>query len=254
MGTIYIASQMVSGVNAALLLNYESTAGDGSRRNDDSVYARTKTDVGSPNVINGSGQFKFGAYAQYTGWQYYPADAAGPLNFSIGDATLHLWLKGLSQSNSTVFHLCGSDMPAPPTFDETKAQLRMVYNSSGDKMVFQVFFTDGTSINLGGWPASTWNDGVYGTGWTHFAIVRSGTNLYAFKNGLLDGPDGSTYSIAAKTIRNPSSLIACVGGLAPNWGVSQGGGSKHFDALQFAPKAIWTAPFTPPTIAPGQIV
>ena len=234
----------------SLLHNFEIAGGGGTYRDDDSLYAHARTDVSgtTPSVISGATNFKFGSQALSTGAHYFGPST--PLNLSTGDWTIDLWLRGLSQNNSCVFAFAKDN--TYPTMPDTDIQVRMFY-SSGNIIEFIVYFTDTSVAYLGGWPDSVWNN--VGAAFNLFTCCRSGNTIRAFYNGsqTAGSPSVATsYDMTGKSINNPSPLLCTVGGLAPGWGVNQASGTKHFDALRVVKKALYTADFTAPVVAPGQ--
>lgn len=80
--------------------------------------------------------------------------------------------------------------------------------------------------------------------WYHIAIVRSGNNLYCFRDGI---QKGSVEDLTGISVFNSSSDLVLGGSLDNNSIVD--GFSGWLDETRISQHAIWTAPFSLPTMA-----
>ena len=148
------------------------------------------------------------------------------LAFGSGDFTIECWVYASSLgSYNAVF--------AQFPINGGSASNSYTLETVGSNMEF--YYCSGTTL-YGPTTLGTITTGV----WIHYAICRSGSTLYPFKNGVL----GTTTSIT-QTLNSPTSAIT-VGGEVAGGGYWNG----YIDDLRITKGyARYTANFTPPTAA-----
>jgi hypothetical protein len=236
-------------VAASFVMNFDTTWNA-----DESVHARTLTALSgtTPAIQTGSGNYKFGTAGLNTGGMYMTADGA-EFDLSTSNWTIDFWLRDLSQSNSAILSLAQSQ--TYPTWNDAQSVFRIFYAASSSVLLMVLTLDDDSVVYPGGWGGVAdegWNTDA--NVWDHFAFVRHGDSVYAYRNGArgsVQQPSGIT-SIAGRTVKALTGKYLTVAGLSPGWGANQAGGSKKIDALRIVKTALWTgASFTPPTAPPS---
>ena len=122
----------------------------------------TKSAVATGAELVGYSNFSSSRYLQ----QPYNSD----FNFGTGDYSIILWINSPSLAGDASIFLLGD-------YNQTNSLSLLVWNSggSGDSMQYT---ERGTSISLV-------IEGHESKGWTQIAIVRRGTTVYAYRNGIL---------------------------------------------------------------------
>ena len=80
--------------------------------------------------------------------------------------------------------------------------------------------------------------------WYHIAVVRSGTNVYLFIDGVLQTNDGASDAITTDVIFNPARQIT-IGHANDTAGNHYHDG--HIQGIRIKREALWTTTFTPPS-------
>lgn len=191
---------------------------------DSSSYGHTVTRQGDAQIS--TAQYKFGGASGLfdgTGDFLSVADSAD-WDFGTGDFTIDYW----SYRTNTTTQLAVMDRDS-----NVISAFLIGYNL--DETNIRCFMSSN---------GSTWDiadSKVMGTvglnSWVHWAVVRSGTAFYTFKNGI----QGATWTSAA-------SLLASANALE----IGQGQGAHEYigylDEIRISKGiARWTANFTPPT-------
>ena len=163
---------------------------------------------------------------------YLQGPSTPQFDFGAGDFTIEMWAypTAVGQANLTLLYAKpnGSGYSGVIVGQAISGYGVVIYASS-----------TGSSWNLAsGVSAGTMNANA----WNHIAVVRSGTNLYGFVNGVL----GSTTSVST------TALVSTTGNISI--GSSLGTASTYFtgyiDDLRITKGyARYTANFTPPTAA-----
>jgi len=121
------------------------------------------------------------------------------LTLGAGDWTIECWFKCTAASGATAALFGQSDAGATNAASS-------VYCQRNSSDVMRMFVSDGT--NLYTITGGTQLTNVSNTGWHHLAIVRNGTVLRMFLDGLQEGGD---VTIGAATV-NDSSQVFVIGG------------------------------------------
>lgn len=202
--------------DTTLLLHFDGSNGS-TTFTDSSASNLTVTGSGSP-VIS-TAQSKFGGSSLYLdGSSSLGISDSSAFNFGTGDFTIDFWLYAdQAASNNQYVYDQGSNNGA--------FQLLNAYGYSGP---FLAHWFDYMGVAA----TTTLADST----WTHFAVVRSGTTLTLYKDGVSVGSstDGSTYSSTAFKV-----------------GRYGGGGYNYYGYIDefrvVKGVAVWTSNFTPPT-------
>jgi hypothetical protein len=172
-------------------------------------------------------QGTFSPFSQ-TGWSMYQSDINGAyISFTTsvgtafqftGDFTVECWVYPVSYSGT-------GDTSAWVTYDGS-TYFALNYDASGN---YNIYLNSGS-------PTSTFSSGIALNQWNHIAMVRSGSTVTLYTNGLLRG-----------TISNSSTLGHANPSLARN-----GGGAasnvRYMSNLRIVKgTAVYTSNFTPPT-------
>jgi len=172
----------------------------------------------STAVIGGSGYF------DGTG-DYVSTPSTSNLTFGSGAFTIEAWVYA---------NALGSFAGIFSQWPDNGATANNSYTLESVGSIMYFYWVDSSPALYG--PA---NLGSIQIGeWTHFAICRSGSTLYPFKNGVL----GTTTSIS-QTLNNPSSNVN-IGGAVAGSGMWNG----YIANLRVLKgTALYTSNFTPPT-------
>ena len=168
----------------------------------------------STSVIGGSGYFDGSG-------DYLTAPSNAAFSFGTGDFTVEGWV-----------------YPNAVTGGNAKVIVDLRGGSYLNSQVAVAIYNGGWLINIGGTQVISGGVAVINQ-WSHFALVRSGTNLKLFINGV---QTGSTYSDS----NNYSSYGEYIGNLA--------GGLAGYETVGYISDirilkgtAVYTSAFTPPT-------
>lgn len=178
--------------NVSLLLHCDG-ANNSTSFNDSSPSPKAATRVGDAKIS--TVQAKFGGASLY-------CDGAGDaitfsnnasLQFGAGDFTIEFWLYTTKVSQAV-------DYPRILAKGDylTSGGWNLVYFKSSGLVYFDIY--SGGSIALG-IPAGSVADGV----WVHLAIVRSGSTVRSFMNGVKQGEGANTTNL------NASNVLAIAG-------------------------------------------
>ena len=208
-----------------LLLHADGTNGSTSFA-DSSATPKTVTANGNAQVSTAQSKFG-GASASFDGTgDYLSVPSSTDFNFGTGDFTIDWWEYRTTNSSGSV---------------------AIARDSSSSYQAFALGYASGTaekiymSSGIGAWDIS--NGKSLGTAslnqWSHLAVVRSGNNFYAFKDGTQT--DTWTSSLSLATSSNALSI-----GRYNNTHDFQG----YIDELRISEGiARWTSNFTPPASA-----
>ena len=185
------------------------------------------------NVKTEDTQKKFGATSAYfdgTGDYITLADSAD-WAFGSGNFTIDMWINpSAAQDNYDALYTQYIDGMNNILFD---------WGVSG-KLRFRTRLAEAYSAYYSLTDNQTWTTGT----WYHVAVVRSGTSLYIFKDGVSQSLTETT-AIGANTLPDLAADL-CIGGRQDNNYYFTG----HIDELHISKgTARWTANFTPPTEA-----
>jgi len=151
-------------------------------------------------------------------------------NFGSGDFTIDLWAYAASAGQGNSSTICSKNLSAA---SYSPISISM---SNGAYTVKLHMSSTGSSWNLASNVAVgtlTQNE------WGHVAVCRSGTNVYAFLNGVL----GSTTDVSTTALMSNTDVFWLGGG---NYSGTYFPG--YFDEIRISKGiARWTAAFTPPT-------
>lgn len=197
----------------AFKLLIHSNHADGSTVfTDSSPDARTITRYG--DTQHDTAQAKFGASSLYfDGTGDYLT--AGNISIGTGNYTVDFWVR-------------------PAAVASVNDGLIQIGNSS----FFSIYIYNGVLCVRTNNSAPTYgivSSAISADVWTHIAVVRSGTSLYLFVNGVLVDTDTSSLDIPAGTIYIGYYYSASYTAYG------------HMDEIAIRDEAVWTANFTPPT-------
>jgi hypothetical protein len=220
-------SAAITGTQTSLLI-----PGTNAGFQDLSLYGQritNSTTTTTSRSVVGTQIYKFGTQSNTVvpgsglgGTQFVLNDVS--LQLGVGDFTIEGWLySNISNTPYAVWNL-GTNAPTGWVI-EVNASNQLVWYSS----------------NSGNTPAKTSTDTIPASTWTYFAITRSGTNLYMFINGTLQGSavtDSSNYN---------QTVAMNIGANRSGTGPSFNG---YFDDLRITKGiARYTASFSAPTAA-----
>jgi hypothetical protein len=185
-------------------------------------------------VITASGKFGSGISIPSTSIQYLSVADHSKFILGTGNFTIECWAKLLTGSNSATTFACKRYMPTGYYYGwdflvlGTTRYLRFQFGNGA---------TSGNTV-LTASSASPVNS------WAHYAVVRNGTSLKLYVNGV--SVASTTISAGASIVnRNTPLLIgATVTGAEMNLGNSE---PMILDEFRFSNIARWTGNFTPPT-------
>ena len=156
-----------------------------------------------------------------------------------GDFTIDFWIRFY---NMTMGGGCANGIIGHGTDDSAADFNWYLALYVGTKMYFR--YSDGstiTTIDSGGDTAFNQNQ------WYHLAVVRSGTNMYFFRDGVVFG---STQAIGSPTIASTSRPFM-LGDDAFDWDTNLVG---YMDEVRISKAARWTSAFDVPTAEYGSAV
>lgn len=182
------------------------------------------TVVGTPVLT--TDQYKFNTKSLHTGyttgWPYFAAGYqvwSDVWAWGFKDFTVDFWLR--------------PDANYGFMFD-------WFFGLGGYGLSLEALNTDNLRLTINGHSTSASYTLVPNT-WTHFAVVRASGTIKVFAGGTQVGTDisGNYY------LRNASNYWFSIGGRGDGNDYMNG----YFDEFRVAPRAVWTANFTPPTSA-----
>src|SRR3990167_1175854 len=196
-----------------------------------------KTVTANGNAQIDTAQSKFGgASGLFDGTgDYLTVPDSADWNFAGGDFTIDFQARWADQSGTTVLCASWDDFASAADkgwrFRLTAADaLSFDYTTNGSTEVSASFGTWSPSINT----------------WYHIALIRSGTDLKYFIDGV---QQGSTYNISTDSIFNAAELLF-VGAVNNSSTGATGFHNGWFDEFRISKGiARWTANFTPPADA-----
>ena len=193
--------------------------------------AKSVTRVGS--TVTSTAQSKFGGASLYFDGSdsvlevgsAYDADVAG---FGTGDFTIEMWFRTASTSRVSV--LSAYNAAASPA---TGLVLQLNKDDGGGPISGSINFGYGDSSLVsttgGKWSTNTWH---------HLAVVRSGTALVIYVDGVSQGSATNSTDIASGTKLSLGGLFA--GGYIQDY-------TGYIDDVRITRAARFTGTFTPPT-------
>ena len=208
----------------SLLMHFDTTAlltTDSSANNLTVSYAASPIptcDLSTPKIGTGAASFSLAG-----GYLTVPALAAGPLDFGTGDFTIEFWLKLAGTPGTQSYAIMGYSYPDFSIYvQEGGGPVNVTATISG---------TQYTAANSATLSAGTW---------AAVAVVRHGTNLNVYVNGVKSGA-GTTIPAAAVTTHNPLYI---------GFNTDAGGGDFEMDELRITKGlARYTSNYTPSTSA-----
>jgi hypothetical protein len=226
-----LSAQAGSGVdphwnNVTLLLNGDSLA-------DLSSSPKTVSVSGSASVNTSTKKFGTGSY-YFNGSSYLIIPGGSHLDFGTGDFTIEFWVNLVSISGSwsggylTTWHIPGASSSNGWSISSS--------NNSSFDVSFGGMLNSSSNYGMTGVSLSS-----YANTWVHYAVVRSGSTLTQYLNGVAQ----NTYNIGTTPIYYPSTEL-WVGA----WGAGFNGINGYMDDIRITKGvARYTANFTPPTAA-----
>jgi hypothetical protein len=193
--------------------------------------AKSVTRVGS--TVTSTAQSKFGGASLYFDGSdsvlevgsAYDTDIAG---FGTGDFTIEMWFRTASTSRMSV--LSAYNVAASPA---TGLVLQLNKDDGGGPISGSINFGYGDSSLVsttgGKWSTNTWH---------HLAVVRSGTALVIYVDGVSQGSATNSTDIASGTKLSLGGLFA--GGYIQDY-------TGYIDDVRITRAARYTGTFTPPT-------
>ena len=218
---------VVTGDLHTKLLLHGNSFIDGSK--DKRVITNTKVAVSTAQSKFGDSSFYFNGSAYLTIPGY---------DFGTDDFTIDWWEYPTNANAGTRF----TNVYCTSYATQAGGLLTHLYYENG----LQVYLSNKT----GGANASDWNvlagetlgNNVVNT-WTHRAVVRSGSSLMFFKNGLLE----YTYDIGTNKIGYSSDRPWGIGNWASDYMQTGYSYTGYIDEFRISDIARWTESFTPPT-------
>ena len=206
--------------NVALLLKGNGTA-DSTTFTDSSGFAHTLTTTGNPK--NSITQFKYGSSSAYfDGADYLTTPTNGRFDFGTGDFTIECWIYMGVNSNSYMIFTGGVTNSGNVNFGVNSSKL--YFGGSGGVIVLTGTTTLKTNT------------------WQHVAIVRFGTSLTSYIDGVLDKTVTDTNNYITTTEVSVGAYQAAVG----VWDFK-----GYIDDLRVTKGvARYIKPFTPPLELP----
>jgi hypothetical protein len=203
--------------------------------NDDSPNALTGTAVGGASISTSVKKFGAGSLDLSSNGQYvtYPDNSA----FDLGsdDFTFEAWIYETVAARHFIFSQ--RDTSDSNNFSY---QFQTRNDSPNRRFEFSGYKADGTFVN----GAFALNPTI--NTWNHIALVRQGTELNCFLNGV-SAP--SPLNIGIDSFRSVASNFSV--GRRGTGSSSQDGFLGYIDDFRFTKNAVYTSNFTPPTSALG---
>jgi len=189
------------------------------------------TGVGTPTVS--TAQSKFGGKSLLLNGtsQYLATPSFTGFDFGTADFTIDWWEYRTDSGTKGVFANSSITSAGYPFY---------VGQSNGSNVIYYL------SSNNSSWDIA--NGVTMGTiilnAWTHYALVRSGTSIKSYQNGVLKSTTASSSAIAS------SIGTATLGGLMVSTSSFTQGFAGYIDEFRISKGvARWAAAFTPPTLA-----
>jgi hypothetical protein len=214
------------GIDSNLYLPFDSDL------NDDSPNAFTGTAVGGASISTSVKKFGAGSLSLNGSSKYVDYGNNSAFDLGSADFTFEAWVYQNDTGSNPIFGK-----------DAVDGQRSYYLQLAGGKITF-FFTTNGSTVELYDWH----NGNVTTNNWHHVAVVRSGTQLYCFLDGVSDpSPTITGGGIGTKTI-NTNSASFRVG----NRQLFNEFFNGYIDDLRyFKGTAVYTSNFTPPTAAVG---
>ena len=219
--------------------SYFKLSADGNNGVNSSFVDSSTT--GTTHTITGAGNAMQGSFSPYspTGYStlfdgvsdYFNVAASGDFLIGTGDFTLEAWIN-LTSSSTDVFYRRVFMLDGPTGNSNGNLQL-IISASTGGAQVF----TNTSDLSIEG------NIKVADDKWHHVAVVRSGTTVTLYVDGVADGTATYSGSMGTQNSSEPRPRIGSYDG-------SQGDFSGFIhDVRLVVGTAVYTAAFTPPTTA-----
>jgi hypothetical protein len=221
----------VNDSNTLLLCHFDGTNGSTVFRDDNGIRSQKGISaIGNAQVDTAQSKFG-GASVLFDGTgDYLQLPNSNDYNFGSNAFTVEGWVRAANFTNSPSI----MGMATIGQFDGWNLQ----FGSDG-KLYMEYRNSDSPSsitIQVGTAAFST-------NTWGHFAFVRSGNTIYAFKDGSLSQSASLTWSIGTST----ANLIIGDGyGINTSWSASTDF-NGHMDEIRISNTARYTAAFTPST-------
>jgi len=204
--------------------------------NDVADAAITPKTVTNNNVTFSDSIYKFGTHAaSFNGSSsYLSVPDSDDWNFGSGDFTIDLW---------TRFNVAASYHPFLSQYNIATGTRAWFFSKLNGTTIQFIYYYDGWLVDY------QWSFTAVIDTWTHFALVRNGTDLLLFINGSLITSPTINYAIGSKNLPYIDAVLQ-VGAYTA--------ASVYFDGFMDEVRvskgiARWTENFTPPTSAYGAI-
>ena len=224
-GTVWVVYTTGSGIDeyAKLVLHMDGVD-DGTTFADE--CGKTVTRVGTP--VTKTAVKKFGTASAYLNGisDCLTVPDSADFDFGTGDFTLEFWGYNLAGDNGTVFQL--ADAAFGPAIGYVSGSNLVCYISS-----------DGSSWGIANGQSM---GALPGAAWVHYALVRSGSNFYTFRNGVQQ----ATWSSSANIYMPVGDCI--IGRYRATGGASLYYMGGYIDEVRISKGiARWTSNFAPLT-------
>jgi hypothetical protein len=183
-------------------------------------YSRTWTN-NNATYANSAGNYKFGYSAVFGGTAYIDTPNAAELNFTTGDFTVDFWMKTTQTTSGFIAIKCGS------AANDWGWYFRV--NQTANKISLDIYDTSDKAVTS----STTINDGA----WHHIAVVRSGSSVKLYVNGVSEGTPITT----AGTLRTSTAKLT-IGRLGE---ANSNYYTGYIDEFRVSSSARWTGNFTP---------
>ena len=203
--------------------------GDGSFT-DSSIYNNQMTLYGTPAIS--STATKFGpASLSFNGSSFLSTPGSPALVFGTQNFTIEFWFNATSTSTQNTF--MGNYTPNAATIPTWGWNL---YNAAGVAQVSLYIYSATVFTGTNTFTTGTWN---------HYALVRNGSLITGYMNGLVDG----TYTLATALDPGVAAGYINVGGSGYNTTTTTALFTGYIDDLRVTiGVARYTAAFTPTTV------
>ena len=199
--------------------------GDGTNGGQNNTFLDSSTNNFTITRNGNTTQGSFSPFSQ-TGWAFYQNPLNDYLNFTTGAGTLFQFTGDYTIEVWVFLPSIGSDTS--------------IWVSNDGSSNYHAFNIDATNYNIylnSGSPTSSFSHGIALNAWTHVAMVRSGSTVTLYTNGLSRG-----------TITNSSTNGYASPTLARNGGGASGSTARYLSNLRIVKgTAVYTANFTPST-------